>query len=161
MRIAIGADHAGFILKQLLIEEIRALGDEAVDFGTHSEESCDYPDVAEPLAREVAAGGYDFGVLVCSTGVGPSIVANKVHGIRAALCHDAFAARRAREHTDANVLCIGAWSVGRGVAAELLRAFRDAAFEGGRHARRLAKVRALDDATRAPSAEGSPARVEV
>jgi ribose 5-phosphate isomerase B len=157
MRIAFGADHAGFALKQLLIEELRALGDDVVDYGTHSEESCDYPDIAIPLARDVSAGGFDFGVLICSNGVGPSIVANKQHGIRAALCHDTFSARRAREHTDANVLCMGAWAIGRGAASEVLRAFRAAAFEGGRHERRLGKLRAFDDATRAA---GDPARVE-
>src|SRR5438132_11921765 len=125
MRIAIGADHAGFALKQLLIDELRALGDETVDFGTDSEASCDYPDIAIPLAQQVAAGGFDFGVLICSTGVGPSIVANKQHGIRAALCHDVFSAQRAREHTDANILCMGAWAIGRGAAFAVLRAFRD------------------------------------
>ena len=158
MRIAIGADHAGFQLKQLLMEELARLGDETVDFGTYSEESCDYPDVAHPVAQRVAAGDFDFGVLICSTGVGPSIVANKVHGVRAALCHDPFSARRAREHTDANVLCLGAWALGRGAAVEVLRAFRDGAFEGGRHARRLAKIAAIDDAVRGP---GAPARLEV
>jgi ribose 5-phosphate isomerase B len=155
MRIAFGSDHAGFALKQLLIEELRALGDVVVDYGTHSEDSCDYPDIAIPLARDVSRGpggdGFDFGVLICSNGVGPSIVANKQHGIRAALCHDVFSARRAREHTDANVLCMGAWAIGRGAASEVLRAFRGAAFEGGRHERRLAKLRAFDDASRAAS----------
>lgn len=157
MRIAIGADHAGFQLKQLLIDELAALGDETVDFGTDSEESCDYPDIAQPLAERVAAGDFDFGVLICSTGVGPSIVANKVHGVRAALCPDPFSARRAREHTDANVLCLGAWVLGRGAAIEVLRAFREGTFEGGRHARRLAKLAAIDDAERAPA---TPARLE-
>lgn len=157
MRIAIGADHAGFQLKQLLINELVALGDETVDFGTDSEESCDYPDIAQPLAERVAAGDFDLGVLICSTGVGPSIVANKVHGIRAALCHDPFSARRAREHTDANVLCLGAWALGRGAAVEVLRAFRDGTFEGGRHTRRLAKIAAIDDAARASA---TPARLE-
>jgi ribose 5-phosphate isomerase B len=158
MRIAIGADHAGFQLKQLLIVELTGLGDETTDFGTHSEESCDYPDIAQPLAQRVAGGEFDFGVLICSTGVGPSIVANKVHGIRAALCHDPFSARRAREHTDANVLCLGAWALGRGAAVEVLKAFRDGTFEGGRHSRRLAKVAAIDDAVRGPSPH---ARLEV
>lgn len=144
MRIAIGADHAGFALKELLRAELEALGDEVTDCGTHSEESMDYPDVAIPLARAVAAGRHDLGVLICSNGVGPSIAANKVPGIRAALCHDTFTARRAREHTDANVLCLGAWSIGRGVASDVLRAFRDATFEGGRHQRRVDKIRAID-----------------
>ncbi len=144
MRIAIGADHAGFALKELLREELAALHDEVTDFGTDSEEPCDYPDIAIPLARAFAAGDHELGVLICSNGVGPSIVANKVAGVRAALCHDVFSARRAREHTDANVLCMGAWSVGRGLASEVLRAFREATFQGGRHQRRLDKINALD-----------------
>ena len=144
MRIAIGADHAGFALKEILREELIELRDEVTDFGTESEQSCDYPDFAIPLARAVARGDHDFGVFICSNGVGPSIVANKVRGVRAALCHDAFSARRAREHTDANVLCLGAWAIGRGVASEILRAFREAEFQGGRHQRRVEKINALD-----------------
>ncbi len=144
MRIAIGADHAGFALKELLREEFEGLADEVTDFGTDSEQSCDYPDIAIPLAQAVARGEHDFGVLICSNGVGPSMVANKIPGVRAALCHDVFSARRARQHTDANVLCMGAWAIGRGVASEVLRAFREAQFEGGRHQRRVDKINALD-----------------
>jgi ribose 5-phosphate isomerase B len=149
MRIAIGSDHAGFELKNLLRDELRELGDEVEDFGTDSLESCDYPDIALPLAERVASGEFDFGILLCSNGVGPSIVANKVHGVRAAVCHDNFSAIRAREHTDVNVVCLGAWAIGRGVASEVVRAFRSASFEGGRHERRLSKVREIDDAMRA------------
>ena len=148
MRVAIGSDHAGFELKNLLRDELVALGDEVQDFGTDSTESCDYPDIAIPLANEVSAGGFDFGILICSNGVWPSIVANKVHGIRAAVCHDVFSAKRAREHTNVNILCMGAWAIGRGAASEVMRAFREASFEGGRHERRLGKLQALDDATR-------------
>ena len=144
MRIAVGADHAGYELKEILRAELEALGDEVADFGTHSTESCDYPDIAIPLARAVAAGEHDLGVLICSNGVGPSVAANKVPGVRAALCHDVFSARRAREHVDANVLCMGAWAIGRGVASEVLRAFREATFEGGRHQRRLDKIAAIE-----------------
>jgi len=144
MRIAIGADHAGFALKELLREELAGLHDEVTDFGTDSEESCDYPDIAIPLAGAVAAGHHDVGVLICSNGVGPSIAANKIAGVRAALCHDVFSARRARQHADANVLCMGAWAVGRGLASEVLRAFREATFEGGRHQRRVDKIIALE-----------------
>lgn len=154
MRVAIGSDHAGFELKGLLRDELAALGDAVTDFGTDSTESCDYPDIAIPLARRVAAGEFDFGVFICSNGVGPSIVANKVHGVRAALCHDPFSAQRAREHTDANILCMGAWAIGRGAASEVLRAFRAAEFQGGRHLRRLAKLQALDDETRRPIPSG-------
>jgi ribose 5-phosphate isomerase B len=156
MRIAIGADHAGFELKEILRAELAALGDEVTDYGTDSTEPCDYPDVALPLAEAVARGEHDFGILICSNGVGPSIVANKVHGIRAAVCHDSFSARRAREHTDANVLCLGAWAIGRGVASELIGAFRGASFEGGRHERRLAKVAAIDDRTRSAQPTAQP-----
>ncbi|MSQ31062.1 MAG: RpiB/LacA/LacB family sugar-phosphate isomerase, partial [Dehalococcoidia bacterium] len=120
-----------------------------------------YPDIAIPLAQRVAAGEFDFGVFICSNGVGPSVVANKVHGIRAALCHDVFSARRARAHVDANILCMGAWAIGRGAASEVVRAFRDATFEGGRHVRRLAKVQALDDELRGPAvqrANGAPSK---
>jgi len=144
MRIAIGADHAGFALKEILRGELEGLGDEVVDFGTHSEESVDYPDIAIPLANAVARGEHDFGILICSNGVGPSIAANKVQGIRAALCHDVFSAKRARQHTDANVLCLGSWAIGRGAASEVLRAFREATFEGGRHQRRVDKIIAID-----------------
>lgn len=149
MRVAIGSDHAGFELKEILRAELAELGDEVTDYGTDSLESCDYPDIAVPLARAVAAGEHDFGILICSNGVGPSIVANKVHGVRAAVCHDSFSSRRAREHTDVNVLCMGSWAIGRGVASEVMRAFRSASFEGGRHERRLAKVKAIDDEMRA------------
>ena len=145
MRVAIGSDHAGFELKNILRDELAVIGDEVTDFGTDSLESCDYPDIAVPLAEQVAAGDFDFGIFICSNGVGPSIVMNKVHGVRAALCHDPFSARRAREHTNANVLAMGAWAIGRGAASEVVRAFRDASFEGGRHERRLAKVQVIDD----------------
>lgn len=144
MRIAIGADHAGYALKEILRAELEALGDEVVDFGTHSEESMDYPDIAFPLARAVAGGEHDFGVIICSNGVGPSIAANKVRGIRAALCNDVFSAKRARQHTNANVLCLGSWAIGRGAASEVLRAFREGTFEGGRHQRRVDKINAVD-----------------
>ncbi|MGE3962273.1 MAG: ribose 5-phosphate isomerase B [Dehalococcoidia bacterium] len=148
MRVAIGSDHAGFELKEILRAELRELGDDVVDYGTDSTESCDYPDIAVPLAKAVAAGEHDFGILICSNGVGPSIVANKIHGVRAAVCHDTFSSKRAREHTDVNVLCLGAWAIGRGAASEVMRAFRSASFEGGRHERRLGKLKAIDDELR-------------
>ena len=152
MRVAIGSDHAGFELKNLLRDELVALGDEVKDFGTNSAESMDYPDVAIPLAQEIAAGHFDFGILICSNGVGPSIAANKVHNLRAAVCHDVFSAKRAREHTNVNVLCMGAWAIGRGHASEIMRAFRLAEFDGGeRNVRRLGKVQAIDDAAHAAS----------
>jgi len=122
------------------------VGDEVTDYGTDSEESCDYPDIAIPLAQAVSTGEQEIGILICSNGVGPSIVANKIRGVRAALCHDTFSARRSREHTDANVLCMGAWAIGRGAASDVVQAFRDATFEGGRHQPRLDKLNALDRA---------------
>ncbi|MPZ99064.1 MAG: ribose 5-phosphate isomerase B [Dehalococcoidia bacterium] len=158
MRVAIGSDHAGYELKEILAEQLREVGDDVTDFGTDSLESCDYPDVAIPLGRAVAGGDHDFGILLCSNGVGPSIVANKLHGVRAALCHDTFSARRAREHIDANVLSMGAWAIGRGLAWDVVQAFRGATFEGGeRHERRLGKLNALDDELRArtPASSGS------
>ena len=140
MQIAIGSDHAGFQLKELLKSELQSLGDEVLDFGTDSTESCDYPDIALPLASAIAEGKPELGVLICSNGVGPSIAANKVNGVRAAVCHDVFSVKRARQHTNINVLCIGAWAIGQGHALEILLAFREAEYEGGRHDRRLSKI---------------------
>jgi ribose 5-phosphate isomerase B len=140
VRIAFGSDHAGFELKQHIIETARGLGHEPVDFGTHSLESVDYPDFAEPVAKAVVAGEADLGVLLCSNGVGISITANKVVGARCALCHTSWGAARARLHTDANILALGAWEIGRGVADDILAAFLANAFEGGRHARRVGKL---------------------
>jgi ribose 5-phosphate isomerase B len=147
VRIAIGSDHTGVELKETLRRQLTALGHEAFDLsvvGGSDEGRVDYPDVARPLAEAVAAGQYDLGVLICSNGVGMSITANKVKGVRAALCHDTFAARRARQHTDANVLCLGSWCIGLGVAREVLNAFLEGQFEGGRHARRLDKIKAIE-----------------
>lgn len=145
MRIAVGSDHAGFALKEALKEHLVLLGHQVEDFGCPDESAVDYPDIARPLAEAIAAGRCDLGLLTCSSGVGMSITANKVPGVRAALCHDVFSARRAREHTDANVLCLGAWCIGQGVAKEVLETFLEGKFQGGRHARRLEKVRALDE----------------
>ena len=140
MRIAIGSDHTGIELKRSLIQRLSEAGHEVEDFGTHSEESVDYPDVAAPLARAVARDSDRLGIVICSNGVGVSIAANKVRGVRAALCTDVWSARRARQHTDANVLALGAWNTGRAVAEEIVDAFVGAEFEGGRHTRRLAKL---------------------
>ena len=145
MRIAIGSDHAGFRLKQVLLEHIASLGYESSDFGCPDETSVDYPDFAAPLAQAVIAGEQDLGILICSTGVGMSIAANKLKGIRAALCHDTFSARRARQHTDANILCLGSWCIGEGAARDVVEAFLNGEFQGGRHVRRLEKVRALEE----------------
>ncbi|MBE0610914.1 MAG: RpiB/LacA/LacB family sugar-phosphate isomerase [Dehalococcoidia bacterium] len=143
MKVGFGADHAGFELKQHLMETARSLGHEPVDYGTYSADSVDYPDFAEPVARDTVAGEVDLGVVICSNGVGVSIVANKVPGARAALCHTSWGAARARQHTDANVMALGAWEIGRAIADECLTAFLSSSPEEGNHARRrdkLAKV---------------------
>ena len=152
MRIAIGSDHAGYSLKRFLKSFLEGEGYDLVDFGTDNEESVDYPDIVIPLARSIAADEADLGVVVCSNGVGVSITANKVAGVRAALCGDPWSARRSREHANANVLALGAYAIGSHVALEVLRAFLEGEFQGGRHARRVAKIDALD-ATRS---EGHP-----
>ena len=148
MRIAIGSDHSGVALKAQLVAHLEARGFEVQDFGTDSEESVDYPDFAQPVAEAVAGGAAALGVVLCSNGVGVSIVANKIAGIRAGLCSDTWSSRRAREHTNCNVLAIGAGVVGPLLAIEMLDAFVDAEFAGGRHARRVAKVDALDAVSR-------------
>ena len=143
-RIAAGSDHAGYLLKQQLIELARAQGHEVTDLGTHGTESVDYPEFGAAVGRAVAAGEADVGLCVCGTGIGISIAANKVAGVRAALVHDDYTAEMARKHNDANVIALGARVVGGGVAEQALRAFRDTGFEGGRHATRVAKIDALD-----------------
>jgi ribose 5-phosphate isomerase B len=144
VRIAIGSDHRGFALKEALKELLTELGHEWVDFGCQTEEPVDYPDIARPLAEAVAAGEYERGILVCGSGVGMSIAADKVKGIRAALCENGFTARLARQHNDANVLCLSSWCIGQGLAEDIVRVFLGEDFEGGRHARRLEKIRAME-----------------
>lgn len=134
-----GSDHAGYRLKLELIEHAKKRGLSVRDLGTDAETSCDYPDFAHAVADAVAAGE-GLGVLVCGTGVGMSMAANRHPGIRAALCADTFSARMTRMHNDANVLCLGSRVVGGGLALDILDAFLDARFEGGRHAARVAKI---------------------
>ena len=143
MKWFVGADHAGLDLKRHLVDVLRRLGDEVDDLGTHTADSVDYPDYAAEVAGRVA-GGEGRGLLVCGTGIGMAIAANKVAGVRAAVVTDAFTARATRAHNDANVMAIGSRVVGMGVAEDALRAFRDTAFEGGRHEARVAKLRGLD-----------------
>ena len=138
--IAFGADHAGFALKDALAEEARALGHDVRDLGTNGPESVDYPDFAARVCEAVASGRACFGVLVCGTGIGMSIAANRHPAIRCALVHDATGARLARAHNDANVLALGARMTGLEPARDALRAFLDTSFEGGRHARRVARL---------------------
>lgn len=145
MRVAIGADHAGYALKEAIKSQLLANGAAVSDAGTDGESSVDYPDYAAAVARTVARGDADFGILVCATGVGMSIAANKVPGVRAALCAEPFTAQRCRAHNDANVICIGAAVVGAGMASEIVSAFLTTPFDGGRHARRVAKIAGIED----------------
>jgi ribose 5-phosphate isomerase B len=138
--IAIASDHGGFDLKSRLLEVLRAKGREVVDLGTSSSQSVDYPDYAVQVARGVAEGRFRAGVLICGSGIGMSIVANRIPGVRAALCTSAYMARVARAHNDANVLCLGQRVIGAGEAEDILEAFLAATFEGGRHARRVGKI---------------------
>ncbi len=146
MRIAIGADHAGYALKEVLIAHLREQGVEVMDFGTHGTDSVDYPDYARAVAEAVARGEADYGVLICGTGVGMAITANKVPGIRAAAVSDVYSAKMSRAHNDANILCLGGRVVGPGLAIEILEAWLHTPFEGGRHARRLEKIRRMENA---------------
>lgn len=142
--IAIGSDHGGYALKQVIISHLADRGIEFRDFGTYSEESCDYPDYGEAVGRAVASGECERGIVVCGTGIGISIAANKVRGVRCALCGDCFSAQMAREHNDANVLALGARVLGAGLALKIVDTFLDSAFAGGRHERRVAKLMAIE-----------------
>ena len=144
-RVAIGADHGGYALKQLLQRAIRdELGWEVHDCGTHGSDPVDYPDFAAAVGREVAAGRCSRGIVVDAAGIGSSIAANKIPGVRCALCHDDATVVNGRVHNDANVLALGARVVNRGLALRLTRLFLETPFEGGRHARRVQKIAALE-----------------
>ena len=144
MKIAIGADHAGFSLKEKLRTRLAGEGHEVVDYGPTTDASCDYPDFAQPVAREVGAGRTDRGILVCSTGIGMAIAANKVDGVRAAPAQSVDEVHLTREHNDANVLTIGARYLDEERALELVHEFLTTEFAGGRHARRVAKIAQLE-----------------
>lgn len=144
MRIAAGSDHAGLSLKKGLVEHLRAKGIEVEDVGTHEAASCDYPDFAVRVAEAVRDGRADFGLLVCGSGQGMAMTANRIAGVRAAVVADTFSARSTRQHNDANVLCLGERVVGPGLAQDIVDAFLGASFEGGRHERRVQKMRELD-----------------
>jgi ribose 5-phosphate isomerase B len=147
MRIAVGADHGGFPLNEAVIEELHRLGHEVIDYGTHDGSiPDDYPDYAEKVGRAVQTGDAIIGIIICGSGVGAAVAANKLRGIRAALCGDTYSAHQCREHDDCNVLCLGARVTGIELAFEIVRAFVKAEFSGEeRHLRRLAKVKALED----------------
>ena len=145
MKIAVAADHAGFPLKDFVIRIVNSLGHEAIDLGTSSTEAVDYPDYARAVADELRAGKAERGILVCGSGVGACIAANKFHGIRAGTCHDHFSAHQCVEDDAANVLCIGARIIGQSVASEIVKSFLAAQFSNAeRHRRRLDKVMAIE-----------------
>lgn len=144
MRVAIGSDHGGFKLKSEILNYLREQNIEYRDFGTYSTDSVDYPDFAAAVARAVAGGDFQRGILCCGTGIGVSIAANKVPGIRAALCHDTFSARMASEHNMANIITMGERVIGPGLARDIVGAWLGAVFAGGRHARRLEKIDELE-----------------
>ncbi|HEX4952204.1 MAG TPA: ribose 5-phosphate isomerase B [Thermoanaerobaculia bacterium] len=147
MKVALGADHAGFHLKEHLRSFLAEAGHTIQDFGAHSLESVDYPDLAAVVAHAVAEGRFEAGILVCGSGTGMAIAANKVPGIRAAACFDVTSARLARAHNNANVLALGERLLGSAVAEDVAAAFLSTSFDGGRHERRLAKITALESST--------------
>jgi len=144
MKIALGSDHRGFPHKELLLETLGGRGVTAEDFGCRSDDPSDYPDAAFLVAEQVARGLADAGVLICGSGIGMSIAANKVSGVRAALCACETTARLSRQHNDANILCVGARITGLTVLEEMVRIFLETPFEGGRHQRRVDKMNDLD-----------------
>jgi ribose 5-phosphate isomerase B len=144
MKVAVGSDHAGLPAKLRAIETLKQLGHEVEDVGTHTDASCDYPDYAAAVARRVAARQADLGVLCCGTGLGMSIAANKVPGIRAAVCHSDYTAEMARRHNDANVLCMGGRVLDERAVDQVVRRFVATPFDGGRHTRRLRKIAEIE-----------------
>ena len=145
MRIALAADHAGYALKQHLLEVVRALGHEVTDLGTGSEAAVDYPDFAEKLGMAIREGRADRGILLCGSGVGASVAANKIPGVRAGLCHDGYSAHQGVEHDDVNILVLGARVIGPALADDLVKTFLAASYtHEERHERRLGKVKALE-----------------
>nr|WP_325184671.1 ribose 5-phosphate isomerase B [uncultured Oscillibacter sp.] len=145
MKIALGCDHGGYELKQYLIPVLEKMGHTCEDFGCHSLDSCDYPDFGAPAARAVAEGRCDRGIVICTTGIGISIAANKIKGIRCAHCADCFQAELTRRHNNANMVAIGAGFTGRDMARRIVEVFLSTEFDGGRHARRVDKVMALEN----------------
>lgn len=144
MKIALGSDHGGLSLKKEIISHLESKNIEVTDFGTHNEASCDYPDYALKVAQEVVAQNFELGILICGTGIGISIAANKVPGIRAALCSDTFSAHATREHNNANILALGARVLGTGLALDIVDAFINAEFQGDRHQKRIDKITEIE-----------------
>jgi len=146
MQISVGSDHRGLNVKQRLCELLHRLGHEVVDEGTHCDQSCDYPDIAMVVAGKVSRGEIERGILICGTGIGMSITANKFPGVRAAACNDAVTAEISRRHNDVNVLCLAGDLLGQRNIDRLIEIWLDTEFEGGRHARRLRKIAAIETA---------------
>lgn len=144
MNIAIGSDHGGFRLKAEITAMLAEKNISFKDFGTHSAEAVDYPDISRAVAEAVASGDYDRGIIICGTGIGVSIAANKIKGIRAALCHDVFSAQMSREHNDANILTMGERVIGPGLARMIVETWLNTEFAGGRHGRRVEKIIQLE-----------------
>ncbi|MBM4022582.1 MAG: ribose 5-phosphate isomerase B [Planctomycetes bacterium] len=144
MRIAIGSDHRGVTSRSRLVGLLERLGNQVVDCGSFGEDAADYPDVAADVARRVAGGSVERGILLCCTGVGMAVAANKVAGVRAATCHDEVTAEMSRRHNDLNVLCLSAGMLGPEMQEKIIRTWLETPFEGGRHARRVAKITALE-----------------
>ena len=145
MKIALGSDHAGFELKEDLLDYLAELKIDALDLGAYSQEAVDYPEVAGEVAGKVSRGEVEKGLLICGAGIGMSIAANRFPGVRAALCHDSFTARVSREHNNANILVLGGRMIGKGLAREILKIWLETEFQGGRHQRRLDKITALEE----------------
>ncbi|MBR0576684.1 ribose 5-phosphate isomerase B [Proteiniclasticum sp. BAD-10] len=145
MKIALGCDHGGLNLKELIREHLEKKGIEVKDFGTYTTASCDYPDISEKVGVEVRDGHFDFGILICGTGIGIGIAANKIPGVRAALCHDTFSAHATRQHNNANILTMGERVVGPSLALDIVDTFLGASFEGGRHQTRIDKITQLEE----------------
>ncbi len=143
--IALGSDHGGYALKKEIAKHLDELGADYKDFGTYSEDSCDYPVYGEQVAKAVASGEFELGILVCGTGIGMSIAANKVKGIRAALCHDCFSAEYTRKHNNANILVLGGRVIGVGHALKIVDIFLSTDFEGGRHAKRIDLITKIEE----------------
>lgn len=144
MKVAISSDHGGNNLRKEIVNLMNEIGIEYQDFGPHTDDSVDYPDYAKPVADRVASGEFDRGILICGTGIGMSISANKVKGIRCALVHDVFSAKATREHNDSNVLAMGERVIGPGLAREIAQTWLTEEFEGGRHEKRIQKITDLE-----------------
>ncbi|MEO5357891.1 MAG: ribose 5-phosphate isomerase B [Nitrospirae bacterium YQR-1] len=148
MKIAIGCDHAGLELKEVIVKELEQLGIDVLDVGTHNCDSVDYPDYGKMVAQKVSGGDVQRGVLICGTGIGMSIVANKFKGVRAALCHDHNTAIMSRQHNDSNIMVLGSRVISKELAVEMLHLWLDTPYEGGRHQQRLQKLKHIEDSTK-------------